>query len=66
MSPEMREYFRELGRRRGNALKEKYGSDYFRQIAAKRKTFGAQKKKDSSEASHDDSKTHDSKLREED
>ena len=45
MSPEMREYFRELGRRRGNALKEKYGSDYFRKIAAKRKTFGAQKKK---------------------
>lgn len=40
LTPEMREYFREIGRVRGNALKEKYGSDYFRQIAAKRKTFG--------------------------
>lgn len=42
---EVREFFRENGRKRGNALKEKYGSDYFKQIAAKRKTFGAQKKK---------------------
>lgn len=40
ITPEVREYFREIGRKRGNALKEKYGSDYFKQIAAKRKSFG--------------------------
>lgn len=40
ITPEVREYFREIGRKRGNALKAKYGSDYFKQIAAKRKSFG--------------------------
>lgn len=40
LSPEVREYFQKIGRERGLALKEKYGSDYFRNIAAKRKTFG--------------------------
>lgn len=40
ITPEVREYFREIGRKRGNALKAKYGSDYFKKIAAKRKTFG--------------------------
>lgn len=40
ITPEVREYFREIGRKRGNALKEKFGSDYFKQIAAKRKSFG--------------------------
>lgn len=40
ITPEVREYFREIGRKRGLALKEKYGSDYFKQIAAKRKSFG--------------------------
>lgn len=40
LTPEVREYFREIGRKRGNALKAKYGSDYFKQIAAKRKSFG--------------------------
>ena len=40
LSPEVREYFREMGRKRGNALKEKYGSDYFRDLASKRKSFG--------------------------
>lgn len=45
LSPEVREFFRENGRKRGLALKAKYGNDYFKKIAAKRKTFGAQKKK---------------------
>lgn len=40
ITPEVREYFREIGRKRGNALKAKFGSDYFKQIAAKRKSFG--------------------------
>lgn len=40
LTPEVREYFREIGRKRGNALKEKYGNDYFKNMAAKRKTFG--------------------------
>jgi len=40
ITPEVREYFREIGRKRGNALKAKFGSDYFKEIAAKRKTFG--------------------------
>lgn len=40
LSPEVREYFQRIGRERGNALKAKYGSNYFREIAAKRKTFG--------------------------
>lgn len=47
LSPEVREYFQEIGRKRGNQLKEKYGSDYFRQIAAKRKTFGRKPSKNS-------------------
>lgn len=46
MSPEMKEYFRELGRIRGNKLKEERGSEYFRKIAAMRKTHGRQKKKE--------------------
>lgn len=40
ITPEVREYLREIGRKRGNALKEKYGSDYFKNMAAKRKSFG--------------------------
>lgn len=40
LKPEVREYFRKIGKKRGDALKEKYGSDYFRKIAAKRKSFG--------------------------
>jgi hypothetical protein len=44
ISPEVREYFRQIGRKRGNALKEKYGSDYFKKIAAMRKTHGRQGK----------------------
>lgn len=47
LSPEVREYFRKIGKERGLALKEKYGSDYFRRIAAKRKTFGRKPVKDS-------------------
>lgn len=44
LPPEVRKYFQEIGRMRGNALKERYGSEYFRKIAAMRKTFGAQGK----------------------
>jgi len=44
ISPEVRKYFQEIGRKRGLALKEKYGSDYFKKIAAMRKTHGRQKK----------------------
>lgn len=50
ITPEVREYFREIGRKRGNALKEKYGSDYFKQIAAKRKSFGRKPAEGSSSA----------------
>ena len=42
MSPEVRKFFQDNGRKRGNALKEKFGSDYFRAMAAKRKTHGKQ------------------------
>ena len=38
--PEVTEYFRKIGKKRGDSLKEKYGSDYFKQMAAKRKSFG--------------------------
>jgi len=40
LKPEVREYFRKIGKKRGEALKEKYGSDYFRKIAKQRKSFG--------------------------
>ena len=40
ITPEVREYLREIGRKRGNALKDKYGSDYFKNMAAQRKSFG--------------------------
>lgn len=40
ITPQIREYFQEIGRKRGNALKAKYGSDYFKNMASKRKTFG--------------------------
>lgn len=46
ISPEVREYFRQIGRKRGLALKEKYGSEYFRRIASMRKTHGRQKKEE--------------------
>jgi len=41
LAPEVREYFRELGKKRGEALKARYGSDYFKKISAMRKTFGS-------------------------
>lgn len=44
ISPEVRAYFQEIGRKRGNALKEKHGSAYFSRIAKMRKTYGRQKK----------------------
>lgn len=44
VAPEVRKYFQEIGRRRGNALKAKHGSAYFKKMAAMRKTFGRQKK----------------------
>lgn len=44
VSPEVSAYFREIGRKRGLALKEKGGSEYFRKIASMRKTHGRQKK----------------------
>lgn len=40
LTPEVREYFREIGRERGNSLKEKHGSAYFSKIAGMRKRFG--------------------------
>lgn len=46
LSPEVREYFRRIGKMNGDRLKEKsqekYGdsSEYFRRMAAKRKRFG--------------------------
>ena len=36
----MRAYFQEIGRKSGNALKEKHGSAYFSRIAGMRKSFG--------------------------
>jgi hypothetical protein len=44
LSPEVRKFFQENGRKRGNALKEKHGSEYFRKISAMRKTHGRQGK----------------------
>lgn len=44
LSPEVQKYFRDIGKKRGEALKAKYGSDYFKKIAAMRKTHGRQKK----------------------
>ena len=47
IKPEVREYFRELGKRRGLELKNKYGSEYFKKISSMRKRFGRIKEKDS-------------------
>lgn len=41
---EVSKFFAEIGRRNGRKLMEKYGSDYFRNIARKRRTFGRQRK----------------------
>lgn len=46
MTPELREYYRELGKKRGKKLFEERGPEYFRKIAAMRKTHGRQKKKE--------------------
>jgi len=45
LNPEVRKYFQEIGRIRGNQLKEKYGSDYFKKIASMRKLHGREKPK---------------------
>lgn len=42
VSPEVRAYFQELGKKRGEQLKAKYGADYFKRISAMRKTHGNQ------------------------
>ncbi len=44
IDPKVRAYFQEIGRKRGNDLKQKHGSAYFKKIAAMRKTHGRQKK----------------------
>ena len=40
LPPEVLAYFQERGRKQGNALKEKYGSEYFSRISKQRETFG--------------------------
>ena len=46
MPDEVRKYFAEMGRRSGNKLMRERGSQYFRDIASKRKRFGRLPKKD--------------------
>lgn len=43
LSPEVSAYMSRLGKRGGDSVKEKYGMDYYKKIAAKRKSFGRQK-----------------------
>lgn len=43
--PEVSEFFAEIGRKNGKALFEKRGSEYFKQLAARRKIHGRQKPK---------------------
>ena len=45
MPDEVRKYFAEMGRRSGNKLMKERGSQYFRNIASKRKRFGRLPKK---------------------
>lgn len=40
---EVRDFFREIGRKNGKALYEKHGPEYFKKISAMRKTHGRQK-----------------------
>lgn len=47
MKPEVVEYFREMGRKRGSALRDQYGSEYFKKISSMRKSFGRKKEKGS-------------------
>lgn len=46
LTPEVRAYFAEIGRRNGLKLREKYGSDYFKKISRMRKRFGRLSKKE--------------------
>lgn len=50
LSPEIREFFAEIGRKNGKALYAKHGSEYFKRIAGMRKTHGKQKLKEESQA----------------
>lgn len=43
LPPEVRAYFQQIGSRNGKKLYKERGSQYFRDIAAKRKRHGAQK-----------------------
>lgn len=43
LSPEVREFFAEIGRKNGKELFRKHGSEYFRRIAGMRKRHGRQK-----------------------
>lgn len=44
LDPAVRAFFAEIGRKNGKQLFAKYGSDYFRKIASKRKSFGRKPK----------------------
>ena len=46
ISPEVRAFFAEIGRQNGKKLFKERGSEYFRNLAAKRKTHGRQKPKE--------------------
>lgn len=46
LNPEVRAFFAEIGRKNGKALYAKHGPEYFRRIAAMRKTHGRQKPKE--------------------
>lgn len=45
LSPEVRSFFAEIGRKNGKKLYKERGSEYFKKIAAMRKTHGRQKAK---------------------
>lgn len=46
LSPEVKAFFAEIGRKNGKALYAKHGPEYFKRIAAMRKTHGRQKPKE--------------------
>lgn len=45
ISPEVKKFFEEIGRKNGKALYAKHGPEYFKRISAMRKIHGRQKPK---------------------
>jgi hypothetical protein len=43
LDPAVRKFFEDIGRKNGNALKARHGSEYFRRISAMRRTHGRQR-----------------------